>query len=334
MNSLYPLKFEPIIKELIWGGTKLRDMLAKTKANEKAGESWEISCVKDNISVVTNGFLAGNDLQDLIEVYMGDLVGEKIFSKFGTKFPLLLKFIDACDDLSIQVHPNDKVAQERHNSFGKTEMWYVMQNDEGSGLISGFNRAMDKATYLKYLENKKLLEIMNITSVEPGDVFFMPAGRIHAINKGILLAEIQQTSDLTYRVYDYDRRDAKGNARELHTEQALDVIDYNYYPEVKTNYNPHINKAVNLADCPYFTTNILELKGSIERDMVSFDSFVIYMCIEGQAEISYNDDKTETIKKGETVLMPAEIPYYYIRSKGKAKLLEVYIAHKYEEDED
>jgi mannose-6-phosphate isomerase len=334
MNSLYPLKFEPIIKDLIWGGEKLKNILKKEKATDKSGESWEISCVKEDISIVSNGFLAGNDLKEIIEVYMGDLVGEKIFKHFGTKFPLLLKFIDACDDLSIQVHPNDEIAEKRHNSFGKTEMWYVMQAEKGAELISGFKVKVDKEVYMQSLENKTLSDVLNHEVVKPGDVVFVPAGRIHAIGKGILLAEIQQTSNITYRVYDYDRRDAKGNARELHTEPAVDVIDYNVYPDYKTPYTTQVNKPVNLADCKYFTTNILELTETVERDMNEFDSFVIYMCVEGSAQFVYDDNKTETISKGETVLMPAEISQYYIKPTSNTKLLEVYIAYTPEKNAD
>lgn len=334
MNSLYPLKFEPIIKDLIWGGTKLKSLLNKKRAGDKSGESWEISGVDGNISIVSNGFLEGNDLKEIIEVYMGDLVGQKVFDRFGTNFPLLIKFIDASNDLSIQVHPNDEVAKKRHNSFGKTEMWYVMQSESGSKLISGFKTQVDKDIYIKNLENKTLDSILNSEVVGPGDVFFMPAGRIHAIGKGILLAEIQQTSDLTYRVYDYDRRDANGNLRELHTELAVDVIDYNYYPTYKTDYSSVKNQPVNLADCNYFTTNLLDLTDDLERDMIRFDSFVIYMCVEGFAQIIYNDNKTENIEKGETLLMPAEISQYYIKPSPTTKLLEIYLAYTPEEDAD
>jgi mannose-6-phosphate isomerase len=332
MSTLYPMKFEPIIKDYIWGGTKLKKVLKKHNAGEKSSESWELSCVDGNISVISNGFLAGNDLKEIIEVYMGDLVGQKVFEQFGTDFPLLIKFIDACDDLSIQVHPNDEVAKQRHNSNGKTEMWYVMQSDPGSKLISGFKTKVDKETYIKNLENKTLSNILNSEVVASGDVFFMPAGRIHAIGKGIMLAEIQQTSNITYRVYDYDRTDVHGKSRELHTELAVDVIDYNFYPEYKTKYKPLENQPVNLANCNYFTTNLLELTDMIERDMNEYDSFIIYMCIDGAAQIIYSDTKTEDIVKGETILIPAEISLYYIKPAPNAKLLEVYIAYTPEED--
>lgn len=334
MSQLYPLKFEPIIKDPLWGGSKLKTVLNKAKATDKSGESWEISGVEGNISVVSNGFLAGNELNELIEVYMGDLVGQKVFSQFGTDFPLLIKFIDACDDLSIQVHPNDEIAKERHNSFGKTEMWYVMQADEGAKLIAGFNQDVDKDTYIKKLKDKALLDILNLEEVQSGDVFFMPAGRIHAIGKGILLAEIQQTSNITYRVYDYNRTDDAGNERELHTEEAVDVIDYKHHKNYKTNYHPEQNKAIKIVDCQYFTTNVLELETEIERDMNAFDSFVIYMAIEGEAEISFHETESEIIRKGETVLVPAELAQYFIKPKPSAKLLEIYVAFNKDKDED
>lgn len=334
MNGLYPLKFRPIIKDPIWGGSKLRNLLGKTGASDKSGESWEISGVDGNISEVSEGFLTGNNLQELIEVYMGDLVGQKVFERFGTNFPVLIKYIDASDDLSIQVHPNDEVAMQRHNSFGKTEMWYVMQADTGSRLIAGFNKPVAKEEYLKHLQDNSLMKIMNQIEVIPGDVFFMPAGRIHAIGRGIMLAEIQQTSNITYRVYDFNRKDAAGKSRELHTEEAVDVIDYTYYPEYKTPYQQKINKPVNLADCPYFTTNLLELTTGLERDMEIFDSFVIYMGIEGDAEIVYDNNQKINIRKGETVLMPAVLSHYYILPKTNAKLLEIYIAAKFDEDDN
>ena len=331
-NQLYPLKFKPIIKDLIWGGTKLHDMLDKNGATDNSGESWEISCVDPDISVVSEGFLEGNNLQELIEVYMGDLVGQKIFEKFGTVFPLLIKYIDACKDLSIQVHPDDKVAMERHNSFGKTEMWYVIQADEGSKLISGFNKKIEKEEYLAHLKNNTLPDILNAIEVKPGDVFFTPAGRIHAIGKGIMLAEIQQTSNITYRVYDYNRVDANGKSRELHTDEAVDVIDYNFYDEYRTIYSRQENTPVNLVECNYFTTNLLEISSLLERDMQQYDSFVIYMGIEGESEIRYRNKKTVRLKKGETILIPAEIAHYYIHPTGPARLLEIYIGAKLEEN--
>jgi len=325
MNQLHPLKFEPILMDKIWGGNKLNTLLNKENATDKAGESWELSGVEGNISVVSNGFLAGNNLDELIKEYKGELIGQKVFEVFGTEFPLLIKYIDACDDLSIQVHPNDKQAADRHNSFGKTEMWYVLQADEGAQLISGFNQKVDKEMYLKKLSENKILDLLNNETIKAGDVYFIPAGRIHAIGKGCVIAEIQQTSDITYRVYDYDRKDNDGNTRMLHTEEAVEVIDYDYSENYKTKYTSSINQPTELVDCKYFTTNLLEIDDNIELDMSSNDSFTIYMGIEGEAEIVLSNNDITTIRKGETILIPAVLSKYQISPKGSAKLLEVYI---------
>ena len=327
MEGLYPLKFTPIYKDKIWGGNKIRSVLNKDFGNlPNCGESWELSGVEGNVSVVSNGYLADNSLSELIEIYMGDLVGDQIFETYGTDFPLLIKFIDANDDLSIQVHPDDEMAGERHHSFGKTEMWYVLQADKGSKLQSGFNQAVDQEKYLEKLNKVELTEILNFEEVTAGDVFFIPAGRVHAIGKGILLAEIQQTSDITYRIYDYDRRDDLGNLRELHTELALDAIDYTIYPDYKTQYQPKINDSVELVSCEYFTTNLLEMNQPVEKDYNKLDSFVIYMCIDGEASIE-TESGNESVVKGETILIPASIENVRINPKSKSvKMLEVYIA--------
>jgi mannose-6-phosphate isomerase len=326
MEGLYPLKFTPIYKDKIWGGNKLKTVLNKDFGDlPNCGESWELSGVEDNVSVVSNGLLAGNSLEELIEIYMGDLVGDQVFENFGIEFPLLIKFIDANDDLSIQVHPDDKMSKERHNAFGKTEMWYVLQADAGSKLQSGFNQEVDQDKYLFKLEHNELTDILNFEEVAAGDVYFIPAGRVHAIGKGILLAEIQQTSDVTYRIYDYDRRDDQGNPRELHTELALDAIDYTLIPEYKTHYETKLNESVELVKCNYFTTNLLDLDGVVEKDYIKLDSFVIYICLEGEVNIE-TESGSETIQKGETILIPASIENVLLKpALTSAKLLEVYI---------
>jgi mannose-6-phosphate isomerase len=328
MNQLYPLKFKPIIKDKIWGGTRLRRILNKRCKTDKAGESWEISGYPGNISKVKNGFLAGNSLEELIEVYMGDLVGDSIFEKFGIFFPLLVKFIDANDVLSIQVHPGDELALKQFGSYGKTEMWYVIEAERNAEIIVGFSRQVTKESYLKHLSNKSLLSILNAEKTFPGDVFFLPWGRIHAIGSGILLAEIQQTSDATLRIYDFDRLDEKGKPRELHTEKALETIDFNVYPEYKTKYDRTSDQLNLLAKCDYFTTNYLEITKKLERDYNHVDSFVIYLCIDGCFTIHYRKDESETIEKGETVLLPAEIKDVYLSPDKTAKILEVYVEGK------
>lgn len=326
MEGLYPLKFTPIYKDKIWGGNKIKSVLNKDFGNlPNCGESWELSGVEGNVSVVSNGYLAGNSLEELIEVYMGDLVGDQIYESYGTEFPLLIKFIDANDDLSIQVHPDDEMAAERHNSYGKTEMWYVMQADKGAKLQSGFNQPVDQEKYLEKLEKVELTDILNFEEVTAGDVFFIPAGRVHAIGKGILLAEIQQTSDITYRIYDYDRRDDKGNTRELHTDLALDAIDYTLFPEYKSKYEVKANESVELASCQYFTTNVLELTQVVEKDCNKLDSFVIYICMEGELVVE-TESGTELVQMGETILIPASIENVHLKPiTASAKLLEVYI---------
>lgn len=327
MNALYPLKFAPICKDKIWGGNKLKELLNKEYAGlPNCGESWEVSGVQDEVSVVSNGFLKGNSLEELIEVYMGDLVGEKVYEKFGIEFPLLIKFIDANDNLSIQVHPGDEMALERHDSHGKTEMWYVLQADPGARLISGFNREMDKEKYLTHFKNGQLEDILNYEEANAGDVFFMPAGRVHAIGKGIVVAEIQQTSDVTYRIYDFNRVDEHGKGRELHVDLAVDAIDYQFEKNYRTQYHAIENKSVELVNCPYFTTNILPLTQLVERDFESLDTFVIYICLEGSCNMKW-DDQTLKISRGESILVPAMISHFSINpgDGAPAKLLEVYI---------
>lgn len=326
MNNLYPLKFTPIYMDKIWGGQKIKTELGKDFGDlPNCGESWEISGVPGNVSVVSNGFLAGNELEELIEIYMGDLVGDHVYEKFGVEFPLLIKFIDANDDLSVQVHPDDRLAKERHQAFGKTEMWYVLQADKGARLNCGFNKPLDANEYLQKLSSGELMDILNFAEVKPGDVFFMPAGRVHAIGKGILVAEIQQTSDITYRIFDYNRKDANGNERELHTDLALAAIDFTWHDNFRTEYEAELNKSTEVISCDYFKTSILEFDRIIEKDIYKLDSFVIYICVEGEYEI-IGTEASEQAKKGETVLIPASMSHFRLKPlNGKVKLLEVHV---------
>jgi mannose-6-phosphate isomerase len=325
MDQLYPLKFKPILKERIWGGDKLKTDLGKTGKSDKYGESWELSAVQGDVSVVSNGFLKNNLLEEIIEIYMGDLVGDKVFESFGIEFPLLIKFIDANDDLSIQVHPNDDLAMERHNSYGKSEMWYVMDAVPGAKLISGFSKPLNKGEYLANLENNTLEQILNKVQVKAGDTFYIPAGRVHAIGAGILLAEIQQTSDVTYRIFDYNRKDSNGKTRELHTDLAIDAINYSFVSDIKSVYENCENQPVNIVTSPYFTTNRLNISSKIERDYARFDSFVIYICCKGKFDIVYNDTEKLRVVKGETVLLPAAISEVTLIPLEYSELLEVYI---------
>lgn len=325
--ELYPLKFHPIYKERIWGGTKLQTQFGKNlEGKENIGESWELSAVEENVSIVSNGFLEGNDLQELIEIYMGDMVGEKVFGKFGLEFPLLIKLIDANDDLSIQVHPNDEVAKERHDAFGKTEMWVALDDLENPKLISGFNQDTDRETFLKKLHDNTITELFNFEEVKKGDVFYVPAGRVHAICSGNLIAEIQQTSDITYRIYDYDRKDEDGNGRELHLDLSLDVIDYRKVKEPKAVIITEDNKPVELVSCDYFTTNRLILTKPVGRDYYEYDSFVIYLCVEGSCQVGKPGGIKEVMHKGDTVLIPAAINSIELKpNSARVELLEVYI---------
>ena len=325
MNRLYPLKFKPIIKDKIWGGTRFKNLLNKNSKTDKAGESWEISGFPGSISRVKNGFLAGNSLEELLEVYMGDLVGDGVFDKYGMLFPLLIKFIDANDALSVQVHPGDDLAQQFFGSYGKTEMWYIVEAEKDSEIITGFSQLINREKYQQHLKDKSLLSILNKEKAKAGDVFFLPAGRIHAIGSGILLAEIQQTSDATLRIYDYDRLDDKGRPRELHTEKALEAIDFSLYPSYKTLYEKKPDQTCNLVRCEYFTVNYLELTKKLEKDYVTLDSFVIYMCIEGSFTIQYHNTEAEKVLKGETVLLPAELKNVWLIPENSAILLEIYV---------
>ncbi|MCA1745936.1 MAG: mannose-6-phosphate isomerase [Bacteroidales bacterium] len=325
-TELYPLKFEPLLMERIWGGNKLQTVLNKPlNGRSDIGESWELSGVEGNVSVVSNGFLKGNTLSELIEIYMGDLVGERVFQQFGHEFPLLIKFIDAREDLSIQVHPDDELAQKRHQSFGKTEMWYVMQAEKGAQLISGFQGSVTADKYIKSVENNTLESLLARHPVQTGDVFYIPAGRVHAIGAGILLAEIQQTSDVTYRIFDFGRRDAQGNERQLHTQQALEAIDFKSYSDYKTAYKTLENGVSEVVTSPYFKTSLLDLTKKVARDYYSLDSFVILICTQGRAILHYGEGGAEEISKGDTILLPADLKQVTIIPQTSAKLLEVYM---------
>lgn len=321
--NLYPLKFQPILKERLWGGTKLKEVFGKPSTSDITGESWELSTVKGDVSVVANGDLANTSLQDLIEKYPEQLLGKSVVDRFGTDFPILIKFIDAKQDLSIQLHPNDQLAKERHDSFGKTEMWYIMDADPGAELIVGFNKDVTKPEYAESLKQNMLLDLLNYEKVKEGDTFFINTGKIHAIGAGVLLAEIQQTSDVTYRVFDFNRKDKEGNLRELHTELALDAIDYDKKDDFKVSYSKEKNKVNTMVACPYFNTNFLDLSKDISQNTEKRDSFTIYMCVDGEATIE-NDFGTVHLEKGETTLIPANSTKININTSG-VKLLEVTI---------
>ena len=316
----YPLIFQPIFKERIWGGTKLKEYLNKSFEGDQVGESWELSTVTNDVSVVANGEFVGLNLNELIEKYPTEILGGKSIEKFGLEFPLLFKFLDAKEDLSIQVHPNDELAKQRHNSFGKTEMWYVMQADESARLVVGFKHKTNKKDYLTHLEDKTLVKILNETPVKKGDTFFLETGTVHAIGAGVLIAEIQQTSDITYRLYDWDRVDANGKGRELHNDLAVEAINYEE-TTTKVHYNNIPNESVNLVECPFFTTNILEVVGTYDWKKKK-ESFTVLMCTEGSFVLVTSNSKSE-FKKGDTILIPAILEEFQII--GETSLLEITI---------
>jgi len=317
----YPIKFTPILKKKVWGGTKLKQLFNK-EAEGNIGESWEISGVLGAISLVENGSLKGKTITALIEAFKEKFLGKKVFATYGSEFPLLFKFIDASKDLSVQLHPDDTLAKERHNSFGKTEMWYIMEAVKNAKLVIGFNERMNEALYKKHLSENRILEILHLEKVKKGDSYFIKPGTVHAIGAGIVLAEIQQTSDITYRIYDYNRPDEDGNLRELHTDLALKAIDFNE-SKAKLTIDIKDDEVAHVCNSPYFQTNKIVLTKNFNRDLSAIDSFVVYMCVEGIGEISV-DGFSEIIKKGETVLIPALVTSIDIKTSS-ATFLEVYI---------
>lgn len=327
-HKLYPLKFRPVLKDKIWGGNKIKSVLGiDFSPLPNCGEAWVISGVEDNPVLVSNGFLEGNELNELVEIYMGDLTGDSIYNQFGNEFPLLIKFIDAADWLSIQVHPDDELAAARGIGNGKTEMWYIMSADKDAELITGFKKDSTENEYLEFLNSNRLPELLNREKVKAGDAFYMPAGRVHALGPGILLAEIQQTSDTTYRIYDWDRKDDKGQARELHTEEALEAIDFKAHDDYRSEYSVKENASSKVVESPYFTTNIISLNKAIAKDYSELDSFVIYICVDGDLTIVHDgeEEKQVTLKKGEAALVPAAIDRIDLIPKINSKVLEVFI---------
>ena len=319
----YPIKFNPVLKEKIWGGNKIVSQLHKKSALKNIGESWEISAVANNISVVSNGVLKGLTLIELVDKYKEKLLGKDNFETFGVDFPLLIKFIDAKQDLSVQVHPNDNLAKKRHQSFGKNELWYVINADADSQLFLGFNKNINADEFLENLNNNTVETILNKVNVKRGDAFFIEAGTVHSIGAGILLAEIQQTSDITYRIYDFDRVDDKGNKRELHTNLALEAIDFSLGKTSQLNFVENENCINKISHNKYFKVNSIVVTENTILDYSQTDSFIIFICVEGKAVIKI-DNNEEEISFGETVLIPATVYALEIISK-KCKILEISI---------
>ena len=319
---MYPLKFNPIFKSMIWGGDKLRQYKAIDTDQKNIGESWELSGVPGNESIVSNGELAGRTISELIKEYGPELLGRHVYETYGEKFPLLIKFIDARDDLSIQVHPDDAMAQAVHDQpFGKTEMWYVVSADKDAHLMSGLSAEITPEEYVSRVENNTITDVLCDYKVAAGDVFFLPAGRVHSIGKGCFIAEIQQTSDLTYRIYDFGRLGLDGKPRELHTELAKNAIDYSVSEDYRTVYAPVQNEDTPLVECEYFKTHLLDLTEQISVDVKSKDSFMIVICLEGHGELKDSEGNAVSLKQGETVLVPASIESVHLDPTEKFKLL-------------
>ena len=323
--SLYPFKFKPQLKEKIWGGTRLHTLLNKDLGKmAHCGESWEISGLVNDESVVTNGFLSENNLNELIEVYLTELVGEKNYEKYGLGFPLLIKYIDAQDNLSVQVHPDDALAKKRYGQNGKTEMWHVIAANPGSGLYVGFNGPVTKEQYGNAVDSGAVAELLRFYPVKPGDTFIIPAGTVHAIGKGVLLAEIQQPSDITFRIFDWNRTDADGNSRPLHTEEALEAIHFDDKDQhYHIDYESKMNETVKLVHSPYFNVNLLDFDKIIDKSYLETDSFVIYMCLDGRLTVKYGSG-AETLEKGEVMLVPAEIEEIRLLPDQRSRMLEIY----------
>ncbi|MDO4728533.1 MAG: mannose-6-phosphate isomerase [Bacteroidota bacterium] len=318
---IYPLIFTPILKERIWGGNNLNTYLNKNVSeNDAIGESWEISTVGDDVSIVANGYYKNFQLTQLIDLYPKQILGTKVYGTFRNQFPLLFKFIDASEDLSIQVHPNDEMARKYHNSFGKTEMWYIIRATNNARNIIGFSKDSSAEEYIEFLNKKQLIDILEEIYVKEKDVFFLETGTVHAIGKGILLAEIQQTSDITYRIYDWDRVDNQGNSRELHLDMALESINYKK-KNTKLEYPKIANTPNNIVQSPYFSVNYLSINKEMNFNN-NGDSFKVYMCVEGSYKLEYNGMEY-SFEKGSTILLPAVLDVYTL--KGNAELLEIYI---------
>lgn len=324
---MYPLKFEPILKQTLWGGDKIIPCKHLNETLPNVGESWEVSAVEGSESVVANGADKGYTLPEMVRKYKEELVGEANYARFGNKFPLLIKFIDAKLDLSIQVHPGDELAKKRHNSFGKNEMWYVIAADKGAKLISGFAEEITPKEYKDRVHNGTFAEVLQTCAIEPGDVFYVPAGRVHGIGAGAFVAEIQQTSDITYRIFDYNRKDKDGKSRELHTSQAMDAINFSdVQDDFRTEYERVQNEPVEMVASPYFTTSVYDMTEEITCDYSELDSFVIFICVEGSCRLTDDNQNEITLRAGETVLLPAAVQEVTIVPEDqRVKLLETYV---------
>lgn len=316
------IKFEPLLKQTIWGGSKIIPFKHLDAQLENVGESWEISGVKDNETVVANGPFKGMSLNQLVREQKELLVGKENYQRFGDEFPLLIKFIDACQDLSIQVHPTDEIAHRQGKSRGKTEMWYTLEPTPGAQLYNGLKQQITPEQYKEMVENDTITDALARYEVSEGDVFFIPAGRIHAIGAGCFVAEIQQTSDVTYRIYDFKRKDKNGNYRELHTQLASESIDYTVLDNYRAEYEHTRNEGVQVATCPYFTTAVYDLTEPMTLDYSELDSFVILIGVKGAGKLICEGEEM-SFQMGDTVLLPATTKE--VKVEGEVKFLETYV---------
>jgi mannose-6-phosphate isomerase len=322
---LYPLRFKPIFQYRIWGGENLKKVLKKTCEGDSIGESWEISAVPENETFVSNGAYKGWTINKLIEEFGDQFLGNKVMKGSGSQFPLLIKFIDSKSPLSIQVHPNNNLAKQRHNSLGKNEMWYVMPSATDASITVGFKKSIKSTEYKELLETKTITEVLNTTQVKEGDTFYIPSGRVHAIGAGVMLAEIQQSSNITYRIYDYDRiDDSTGKKRELHTDLALEAIDFELLHNYDSLYEKNEDELNKLVDSPFFKTHFLKLTKELHRNLSDTDSFVIYMCVKGSITLRYKSIDYLLVM-GHTILIPAAINKISFHNPDMAELIEIFI---------
>ena len=328
--KLYPLLFEPNLHEVIWGGNSLRPYKGLELSDEPIGESWEVSAVPSSTSIISNGEWAGKDIISVIKDYPEQILGKEVNQRYHGQLPLLVKFIDAKRDLSIQVHPNDEMAMREHGKMGKNEMWYIIKAEEGSHLYAGFKQEITPDEYQRRIADGTITEVLADHKVKAGDVFYLPAGRVHAICGGILLAEVQQSSDVTYRIYDYNRPGLDGKPRELHTELAAKALDYHVEKNYRTEYSETSDKAVQIIDSPYFDVRVLEINQPMHRNLIKYDSFIISMCIAGDCKIWIRSTQDEIIlKEGHSTLIPAAIADYDVTPlNGSSKLLDAFIDNK------
>ena len=327
---LYPFLFQPNLHPVVWGGHRLQPYKGLETSDEPIGESWEVSAVPNSTSVISNGAFAGRDLVSVIAEYPEEILGKAVNEKYKGAFPLLAKFIDAKRDLSIQVHPNDEMAQRMHGKMGKSEMWYIIKADEGSHLYAGFKKEISPEEYHRRIADGTITEVLADHTVRTGDVFYLPAGRVHAICGGILLAEIQQSSDVTYRIYDYNRPGMDGKPRELHTELAAQALDYRVEKNYRTEYVETDNRAIQIIDSPYFDVRVMDITDSFHRNLMKYDSFIISMCIEGDCRIRIRQTGDEILlKEGNSTLIPAAIADYdVIPLNGRARILDAFIDNR------